>query len=65
MKIKDRAKPKIPPVAAGSYMAVCIGVIDLGEQHSEKFKNYSNRVQIVLSCPVRQSRLTGSRSRGS
>lgn len=51
MKIKDRAKPKIPPVAAGSYMAVCIGVIDLGEQYSEKFKNYSNKVQIVFELP--------------
>lgn len=51
MKIKDRAKPKIPPVAAGSYMAVCIGVIDLGEQYSEKFKSYSNKVQIVFELP--------------
>ena len=41
MKIKDRAKPKVPPVEAGVYMAVCIGFVDLGEQYSEKFKNYS------------------------
>ena len=39
MKIKDRAKPKAPPVEAGVYIAVCIGVVDLGEQYSEKFKN--------------------------
>ena len=47
MKIKDRAKPKIPPVEPGVYLAVCIGVIDLGEQYSEKFKNYSDRVKFV------------------
>ena len=47
MKIKDRAKPKIPPVPPGVYFAVCVGVIDLGEQYNEKFKKYSNQVQII------------------
>ena len=47
MKIKDRAKPKTPPVEPGVYMAVCVGVIDLGEQYSEKFKNYQNKVKFV------------------
>ncbi len=47
LKIKDRAKPKLPPVEPGVYMAVCVGVIDLGEQYSEKFKKYSNEVQFV------------------
>lgn len=47
MKIKDRAKPKTPPVEPGVYMAVCVGVIDLGEQYSEKYKNYSNKVKFV------------------
>lgn len=47
LKVKDRAKPKLPPVDPGVYIAVCIGVIDLGEQYSEKFKNYNNEVQFV------------------
>lgn len=47
MKIKDRAKPKVPPVEPGVYMAICVGVIDLGEQYSEKFKNYANKVKFV------------------
>ena len=47
MKIKDRAKPKAPPVEPGVYPAVCIGVIDLGEQYSEKFKNYANKVKFI------------------
>jgi hypothetical protein len=51
MKIKDRAKPKIPPVEAGVYMAVCIGFIDLGEQYSEKFKNYSSKGMYVWELP--------------
>lgn len=48
MKIKDRAKPKMPPVEPGVYIAVCVGVIDLGEQYSEKFKNYSPKIKLAF-----------------
>lgn len=51
MKIKDRAKPKVPPVEAGVYMAVCIGFIDLGEQYSDKFKSYSSKGMYVWELP--------------
>lgn len=47
MKIKERAKTKMPPVEPGVYIGICVGVIDLGEQYSEKFKNYSNKVKII------------------
>lgn len=51
MKIKDRVKPKQPPVEPGVYMAVCVGIVDLGEQYSEKFKNYANKVKFVWALP--------------
>lgn len=51
MKIKDRAKPKAPPVEPGVYMAVCIGFIDLGEQYSEMFKSYSNKGMYIWELP--------------
>ena len=51
MKIKDRAKPKVPPVEPGVYMAVCVGFIDLGEQYSEMFKSYSNKGMYVWELP--------------
>ena len=47
MKIRERAKPKVPPVDEGVYMGICVGIIDLGEQYSEVFKSYSNKVKIV------------------
>lgn len=59
MKIKDRAKPKQPPVEPGVYMAVCVGVVDLGEQYSEKFKNYANKVKIVWALPGETIELDG------
>ena len=52
MKIKDRAKPSIPPVPAGGYLAVCVGVFDLGEQYSEKYKNYSPKLMITFDIPA-------------
>lgn len=51
MKIKDRAKPKMPPVEPGVYMAVCIGLIDLGEQYSEKFKSYAYKGMYIWELP--------------
>lgn len=51
MKIKDRATPKTPPVEPGVYMAVCVGVVDLGEQYSELYKSYSNKVKFVWALP--------------
>lgn len=51
LRVKDRTKPKLPPVAPGVYMAVCVGVIDLGEQLCEykekKGGSYKNQVQFV------------------
>ena len=51
MKIKDRAKPKTPTVEPGVYMAGCVGVVDLGEQYSELYKSYSNKVKFVWALP--------------
>lgn len=52
MKIKDRARPALPPVPAGQYLAVCVGVYDLGEQYSEKYKNYSPKLMISFDIPA-------------
>ena len=59
MKIKDRAKPKAPPVEPGVYMAVCVGVVDLGEQYSEKFKSYANKVKFVWALPSETIEIEG------
>lgn len=59
MKIKDRAKPKDPPVEPGVYMAVCVGVVDLGEQYSEKFKNYANKIKFVWALPSETIEIEG------
>lgn len=52
MKVKDKAKAVLPPIPAGGYLAVCVGVYDLGEQYSEKFKNYSPKMTITFDIPA-------------
>ena len=59
MKIKDRAKPKAPTVEPGVYMAVCVGVVDLGEQYSEFYKSYSNKVKFVWALPTETIEIDG------
>ena len=59
LKIKDRAKPKTPPVEPGVYMAVCVGVVDLGEQYSEQYKNYSNKVKFIWALPTETIEIDG------
>ena len=59
MKIKDRAKPKTPPVEPGVYMAVCVGVVDLGEQYSEMYKSYSNKVKFCWALPSETIEIDG------
>ena len=51
MRVEERLKPKAPTVEPGVYLGICMGVIDLGEQYSEKYKNYSNKIQLVFELP--------------
>lgn len=59
MKIKDRVKPKTPPVKPGVYLAVCVGVIDLGEQYSELYKNFSNKIKFIWALPTETMEVDG------
>lgn len=51
LRVKDKAKAAIPPIPAGQYLAVCVGVFDLGEQYSEVYKNYSHKLVITFDVP--------------
>lgn len=48
LKLKRKMVERIPPLDGGSYMAICIGVIDCGEQYNETFKNYSDKVLLLF-----------------
>ena len=59
MKIKDRVKPKLPPVEAGVYAGICVGIYDLGEQYSEFYKKYSNKVMFTFELPTETIEVDG------
>ena len=49
MKIKNGVKPSLPPVPGGTYLAVCVYSIAIGEQLCEfkdKGKSYNNQVML-------------------
>lgn len=52
LRAKDKSKAALPPIPAGQYLAVCVGVFDLGEQYSEKFKSYSPKLMITFDIPA-------------
>ena len=49
MKIKTGVKPSLPPVPGGTYLAVCVYSIAIGEQLCEfkdKGKSYNNQIML-------------------
>ena len=49
MKVKNGVKPSLPPVPGGTYLAVCVYSICIGEQLCEfkdKGKSYNNQVML-------------------
>lgn len=42
----------VPPIEAGTYQAVCTGIIDIGLQRSEKFEKTYPKVMIMWSFPT-------------
>ena len=51
MKLKDKIKPAIPPLPSGTYPAVCVGVVDIGDQYNKTFQNCQRKVSIVFEIP--------------
>lgn len=59
LKIKRKTGPSVPPMEAGTYSAVCVGVVDLGEQYSEQFKKYSDKLLIIWEIPSQTIQIDG------
>lgn len=45
---KKRAAVEIPPLEAGTYTAICIGIVDLGEQLNTVYKKYQDTVSLTF-----------------
>lgn len=51
MSLKIKKKKAVAPLAAATYIGICVGVIDLGMQYSEKFKKYTPKVMLIWEIP--------------
>lgn len=47
LKVKNKKRPSLPPVVGGTYPAVCVGIVDLGYQYNEKYKEYKEKVLFI------------------
>lgn len=59
LKIKKKSGSSVPPMEAGTYPAVCVGIIDLGEQYSETFKKYSDKLLVIWEIPSQTIEIDG------
>lgn len=61
MIIGTRVKAKIPPVEAGTYLAICVSIYDLGEQEV-KYDNktrYVDKIRFTFELPTEQVEVDG------
>ena len=56
---KKKASEDIPPLDGGTYIFVCVGVIDIGEQRNETFKNYSDKMMFIFEIPSETLEIDG------
>ena len=63
MKIKDRVKPKTPPVPAGTYRGTLVHVIDIGEQlvKGKKGDYYQNQVVFTFELVGKTMEIDGEK----
>lgn len=59
LKIKKKSGSSVPPMDAGTYPAVCVGIVDLGEQYNETFKKYNDRVLVIWEIPSQTVQIDG------
>lgn len=59
LKIRKKSGTSLAPMDAGTYPAVCVGVVDLGEQYSETFKKYSDKLLIIWEIPSQIIQIDG------
>lgn len=61
LKIKAKATANIPPMKAGTYPSICVGIIDLGEQHNTVWNKYENRLLIIQEFPTKTVDIDGEK----
>ena len=61
LKIKKKMSSDIPPMEGGTYLAVCVGIVDLGEQYNQTFKKFIEKLLIVFEIPSETLEIDGEK----
>lgn len=56
---KQKESARIPPLDGGTYMFVCVGVIDLGEQRDDAYKDCNDKVRLIFEIPSETLEING------
>lgn len=59
LKLRHKEKSVVPPLENGVYFAVCVGVIDLGHQYSQKFKTSTEKLMFIFEIPSERVEVDG------
>lgn len=51
MKLKDIMRPATPPLEPKTYLAVIVGIYEVGQHYNEKYKNYSHKLIFQFDVP--------------
>ena len=51
LTVSEKSGPSTPPIPAGTYLAVCSMMVDLGLQYNERFGNTQQKVLIGWEIP--------------
>lgn len=56
---RKKTAAQVSPLDAGTYIAVCVGVIDIGEQKSELYNSYAPQVVFIFEIPSARVMIDG------
>lgn len=61
MKLAGKVKPKVPPMEPGTYIGLCVGIYDLGEQETtyKGRTRYQNKVLFTFEFPSKTVEIDG------
>lgn len=59
LTVSEKSGPSAPPIPAGTYLAICCMMVDLGLQYNEKFGNTSPKVLIGWEVPSETIEIDG------
>ena len=59
LMLQRKAGSDIPPLDGGTYMAVCVGVIDIGTQYNDRYKKSAPKVIMIFEIPAERVEVDG------